>query len=351
MNSWHSWSPNGRWLVFSSKTFGPYTQLFLTHVDDRGESTPPVLLSRFTSPDRAANIPEFVNLKPDAIKHIAVNFLDDYNYARIAREQVESGDLDLAEAACRKALELKPDSSEALCNLGVVMGRRSRYDEAMEYFSRAVASDPKSVDARMNLAYGLTQLGRLPESAAHYREVVRLSPDLFAARLSLGQNLLRLGQFDEAVEQFSAAVRLRPADAAAESNLAAACQRLERSAEAAAHYRSVLKRQPDFLPALTGLAVVCSSAKQPDLRDVQEALRLASRACELTDRADPEPLAVLATVYAEAGLYAEAADTGRQCLSAAAKAGNVQFARAMAPIIRSYVQKAGASHRNGSNEK
>ena len=146
MNSWHSWSPNGKWLVFSSKTFTPYTQLFLTHIDDRGESTPPVLLSRFTSPDRAANIPEFVNLKPDAIKHIAVNFLDDYNFARIAREEILTGDLDRAEKACRKALALKPDSPEALCNLGVVMARRGQLDEAIDCWSRAVARDPKIVD-------------------------------------------------------------------------------------------------------------------------------------------------------------------------------------------------------------
>jgi hypothetical protein len=30
MNSWHSWSPNSKWLVFSSKNKGPYTQLYLT---------------------------------------------------------------------------------------------------------------------------------------------------------------------------------------------------------------------------------------------------------------------------------------------------------------------------------
>ena len=41
MNSWHSFSPNGRWLVFSSKAFTPYTQLFLTHFDEQGRSTPP----------------------------------------------------------------------------------------------------------------------------------------------------------------------------------------------------------------------------------------------------------------------------------------------------------------------
>jgi len=70
MNSWHSWSPNSRWLVFTSKINTPYTQLFLTHIDEEGRSTPPVLLSQFTASDRAANIPEFVNNKPTAIKKI-----------------------------------------------------------------------------------------------------------------------------------------------------------------------------------------------------------------------------------------------------------------------------------------
>ena len=41
MNSWHSFSPNGRWLVFSSKSRSPYTQMFLTHIDAEGRDSPP----------------------------------------------------------------------------------------------------------------------------------------------------------------------------------------------------------------------------------------------------------------------------------------------------------------------
>ncbi len=75
MNSWHTWSPNGKWLVFSSKGYSDYTQLCLTHIDETGESSPPVLLSHLTAPDRAANIPEFVNTTPNAITHIREQFL------------------------------------------------------------------------------------------------------------------------------------------------------------------------------------------------------------------------------------------------------------------------------------
>jgi hypothetical protein len=75
MNSWHSWSPNGKWLVFSSKAWSDYTQLCLTHIDENGDSSPPVLLSHLTAPDRAANIPEFVNIDSHAIVTIREEFV------------------------------------------------------------------------------------------------------------------------------------------------------------------------------------------------------------------------------------------------------------------------------------
>ena len=75
MNSWHSWSSNGRWLVFSSKANTAYTQLFLTHIDENGESTPPVVLERFTGADRAANIATYndpnLPLAPNVVEDVA----------------------------------------------------------------------------------------------------------------------------------------------------------------------------------------------------------------------------------------------------------------------------------------
>jgi hypothetical protein len=70
MNSWHSWSPNSRWLVFSSKTNTPYTELFITHIDENGYDSPPILLSRFSAENLACVAPEFVNLESGAIKKI-----------------------------------------------------------------------------------------------------------------------------------------------------------------------------------------------------------------------------------------------------------------------------------------
>ncbi|MCX7985492.1 MAG: tetratricopeptide repeat protein [Bacteroidales bacterium] len=74
MNSWHSWSPNSRWLVFSSKYKGLYTQLYLTHIDENGNDSPPVLLENLLFEKRAANIPEFYPAKAENFKAIKDEF-------------------------------------------------------------------------------------------------------------------------------------------------------------------------------------------------------------------------------------------------------------------------------------
>ncbi len=76
MNSWHSFSPNGHWLVFSSKARSPYTQMYLTHLDANGNDTPAILIDNATAANRAVNIPEFVNISPDGIDEIQVHVAD-----------------------------------------------------------------------------------------------------------------------------------------------------------------------------------------------------------------------------------------------------------------------------------
>ena len=71
-NSWHSFSPNGKWMLFSSKVNSAFTEIFLTHIDENGMDSPPVCLSRFSDSRYAANVPEFANLPAGAIRKIVL---------------------------------------------------------------------------------------------------------------------------------------------------------------------------------------------------------------------------------------------------------------------------------------
>ena len=130
MNSWHSWSPNGRWLVFSSKANGPFTQLFLTHIDEEGCSTPPVVLDRLTAPDRAANIPEFVNARSDAIRKIHEQFLDDESFCRAAEQFQRENEDENAIRNFEIALKYNSRNLQARMELGTYYLDQGRLEEA-----------------------------------------------------------------------------------------------------------------------------------------------------------------------------------------------------------------------------
>jgi hypothetical protein len=71
LNSWHSFSPNGRWMVFSSKPHdSPHTRVYLTYVDDDGVDTPAIFLHRIGTPEFAAILPEAVGLPAQGFKRV-----------------------------------------------------------------------------------------------------------------------------------------------------------------------------------------------------------------------------------------------------------------------------------------
>jgi hypothetical protein len=70
MNSWHTFTPNGRWMAFSSKARSAYTQLMLTHIDANGNDSPAIMVDNTTAANRGVNIPEFVNMPQNGIATI-----------------------------------------------------------------------------------------------------------------------------------------------------------------------------------------------------------------------------------------------------------------------------------------
>ena len=243
MNSWHSWSSNSRWLVFSSKVNGPYTQLFLTHIDADGNDTPPVLLERFTSSDRAANIPEFVNLPGDAIADIREQFLNSYSFLRAGLANEHTGDHAGAERSYRRGLEIVPDDAELRNALGWTLFQEGNTADAVVEYRRALKTNPISAKVHNNLALALVELGQLDEAASHFSRSLELDPkaEIYS---DLGFTMARLGKPEVALANYQKALELDPNCASAHSNLAVALVQEGNLEEAESHYRKALSGRP-----------------------------------------------------------------------------------------------------------
>ncbi len=254
MNSWHSWSSNGRWLVFSSKANTAYTQLFLTHIDEKGESTPPVLLERFTGSDRAANIPEFVPLPAEAIAQIKEQFLDAYSFLRAGMANERTGNYPGAVRSYQRGLDVAPGNVELLNALGFALFQQGKSKEAVVALEKALAVDPKHWKAHNNLALAAIDSGELEVAEAHYREslAIKAQPAIYN---DLGFVLEREGLPDEAAEMYRKAVKLDPGSASAQYNLGSSLARSGRYAEAESHLRKAIKISPNT-QTYTGLGIV-----------------------------------------------------------------------------------------------
>ena len=347
MNSWHSWSPNGKWLVFSSKVYSAYTQLFLTHVDERGRSSVPVVLSRFTEPERAANIPEFVNADPDAIQQITARFLDDHHYYRAAVEFIKQGDPAGALPLLDTSLEINPDNAAALLAAGIVLSDEGKTAEAEARFRKILDIEPDHANAHRGLADMLLRRRKLEEAVDHYRQALNAEPRLREVHASLGQIFLETGNLDEARKHFAEAVRLRPSDAGANYYCGHVLYRQGRPEEAVPYYRRALEQSSDLVPAMLELASIHLMVDRPELRDLDRAIALAEKACEVTRHRDPLALKTLAGAYALSRRFGDAVSTARNALEIARAAGDRELADATRKMLDVY-EKLQADERERS---
>jgi tetratricopeptide (TPR) repeat protein len=289
MNSWHSWSPNSRWLVFSSKVNSAYTQLFLTHIDERSKSSPPVLLANFTAPDRAANIPEFVNAPADAIQKINEQFLNDYSHVRAGFFAELSGDLDHGMAEYEKALAINPSCGPAHQRLGFLLYNFKHKPEAgLAHTTEALRLDPSNGFAHYDLGQALRNQGKLDPALVHLAQAVQLTPTNFNVlynpaemHCSLGEVLLAKARQNEAADVLTRAVGIDPKNARAHYYLALAQAAQGMLAQPLQHYSIACSLQPalDTVPELHYLiSLNLAKAGQP-----QEALKSAQKALELAE--------------------------------------------------------------------
>jgi tetratricopeptide (TPR) repeat protein len=297
MNSWHTWSPNGKWLVFSSKANSPYTQLYITHIDEKGQSTPAVLLANLTTADRAANIPEFVNTSPTAIKKIHEQFLNDYSFVRAGNESFRHGEPDNAIQEYRNALQLNPNNFEAHLKLGFLFYNvKGMYNEGMAHLLKAAELNPDDPRVHHDLGMALLHQQKIEQAIRHLSEALRRMPQGFDEqynplnmRLSLGRAFLYAGNSKEAAVHLAEAVRLDPNNAEGHYSLAIALVDQGAIDQTIEHYSIAVKLKPqvDTSPTLHHIM----GMKYAELGRFRDAILSAEKALSLARAAKDEQLA------------------------------------------------------------
>jgi tetratricopeptide (TPR) repeat protein len=210
----------------------------------------------------------------------------------VAELYLAAGRIDDAIAEFRESLRLNSGSAPTHYNLGYALSSHGRRDEAIAEFEAAIGIDDDYALAHNNLGALLQVGGRIEEARRHFERAVALRPDNVEARANLGQLLSNAGEFAGAAEQFAA----------------------------------VLGQRSDHLQALAGLAWIRATAADARVRDGVEAVRLAERAADVSDRRDLPTLDALAAAYASVDRFADAVRVAAAGRDLAAAAGQTAVA-------------------------
>ncbi len=116
-----------------------------------------------------------------------------------------------AEDAWKKAVEMKPDYSEALNALSTLYNNQKRFDEASAMSAKAASGGGSGgADATFNQGIILWNQGKIAEAKVKFEETLKANPNHIDAHYQLGMALLNEGKLPEAVAEFESYVKLAP---------------------------------------------------------------------------------------------------------------------------------------------
>jgi Flp pilus assembly protein TadD len=132
-------------------------------------------------------------------------------YYNIGVSYMAKKDEKQAEEAWKKALELKPDNSEAASALATLYNNQKRFDEAAAMSAKvAGGAGGGSADAVYNQGIILWNQGKVAEAKAKFEEALKADPNYADAHYQMGMALLNEGKLPDAVGAFEKYLSLAP---------------------------------------------------------------------------------------------------------------------------------------------
>ncbi len=179
------------------------------------------------------------------------------------------GDWEKASSAYRRAIELDPESHEALKNMGVVYARHGQLEEAHEYYQRALEAKPLFVEALNAQGLILMQRGEFEQAQDRFLQAVG-EFDYAPAYNNLGTAYLRQEVFSEAIDAYGKAVALDEANAVHHYNLGLALQKEGDHEGSLRAFQRAIELEPSYSKAYLSKAL--SYQRIGDMSKARQAL-------------------------------------------------------------------------------
>ncbi|MBZ5554128.1 MAG: tetratricopeptide repeat protein [Acidobacteriia bacterium] len=157
-----------------------------------------------------------IRYSPDSVK--MHGYLGEQYFAR--NQLAEAGE------HYRFALSIYPDQPDLLNDLGALLSRQGKSEEAIQCLRRALVLGPNDPElARTNLGLTLQARGNLTEAIQQFDQIIQQDPFSSGAHFNKGNALYLAGRVNEAINEYGRALEIDPRNAGAQKNLNLALQK------------------------------------------------------------------------------------------------------------------------------
>jgi len=153
---------------------------------------------------------------------------------------------DAARSDYLEASRITPGAAWPRMNLGVLLYRQGKTEEAVEEYKEALRGDPEHAATHSNLGEAFRKLGQLDQALEHHERAIRIDPGVANYHHNLGLTLIDRKEIDRAIGAFEKAAALEPRNTKRYSDLCFYLANYKRDPRAAiAGYDKILASKPN----------------------------------------------------------------------------------------------------------
>ncbi|MBN3922249.1 tetratricopeptide repeat protein [Nostoc sp. NMS4] len=154
------------------------------------------------------NISNILHIQGKLSPEEQVHYADLNQQFALGRQQAD--DFKFAELYYRQAIALQPNLVQAHNNLGEVLQKQGRLNDALKSYEQALKINPDYAYAYHNLGYFFQQKGNFEQAIEAYEKALSILPDFAASYNNLGNIFKIQNRIDAAIESYQKALKLRP---------------------------------------------------------------------------------------------------------------------------------------------
>jgi predicted negative regulator of RcsB-dependent stress response len=154
----------------------------------------------------------------------------------------------------RYMLYLEPEEFILHHDLGAVLYRKGKVQEAIDHFNKALNLNPGKAETHNDLAVALESIKQYKKAVEHYKKAIQINPEYAGVYSNLGVIYAKQKMFDEAIAFFKKSIEINPYDAGTYSNMGTVLKNKGLFKEAVDNYYKALNIDPNHRNARYHLA-------------------------------------------------------------------------------------------------